>query len=216
MKDIVLYGAGGMGREAASMINYSINVVRPKSYRLLGYIVDEQYGKPGTDINGYPILGDMNWLVNHRDDVVCALTIGDNTDEKERIFHMLDENRIMIETLVDGYAFVPPTCELGRGSYIGYLCSLSVNSKIGDGVFLGTHVLGGHDLEVGSFSTVYHRATISGHCKIGRHVLIGGNSYICPSKKIGDRAVVAAGSVVFSNVKEGTHVLGNPAKRITL
>ena len=33
-------------------------------------------------------------------------------------------------------------------------------------------------------------------------------------KKIGDNCVVGAGSVVMRNVKDNTHVLGNPAKKI--
>ena len=216
MKDIVLYGAGGLGREAASMIRDSINVVHPNSYRLLGYIVDRQYAAPGTDINGYPVLGDMDWLINHRDDVVCGLTIGEYFEEKERIFHQLDENGIRIETLIDGHAYVPPTCKIGRGCYVGYSCILSVNSSIGDGVFLNSQCMCGHDLTIGNFSTLYTRTTVSGYCTIGNYVMIGGCSYIIPRRKIGDYAVVAAGSIVFSNVKAGTHVMGNPAKRIEI
>ena len=55
---------------------------------------------------------------------------------------------------------------------------------------------------------------ISGGCKIRYECMFGGHSYIIPRKKIGDRATVAAGSIVFSNVKAGTTVLGNPAKRM--
>jgi sugar O-acyltransferase (sialic acid O-acetyltransferase NeuD family) len=158
----------------------------------------------------------MDWLINHRDDVVCGLTIGEHFDEKERIFRMLDENGIMIETLIDGYSYIPPTCKIGRGCYIGYLSTLSVNSTIGDGVFLNCQCMCGHDLVIGNFTTLFPRVTVSGHCTIGSKVMIGGCSYIVPGRKIGDVATVAAGSVVFTNVKPGTHVMGNPAKRIEL
>jgi acetyltransferase-like isoleucine patch superfamily enzyme len=39
---------------------------------------------------------------------------------------------------------------------------------------------------------------------------------IAPSKKIGDGAYVGIGSVVISNVKAGTKVFGNPAKRVEI
>ena len=55
---------------------------------------------------------------------------------------------------------------------------------------------------------------ISGNCVIGEEVDIGGHAFIVPRKKIGNRAKIAAGSIVFSNVKAGTTVLGNPAKRM--
>ena len=55
---------------------------------------------------------------------------------------------------------------------------------------------------------------ISGNCHIGKMTTIGGHAYIVPEKKVGDYATVAAGSIVFSSVKSGTTVLGNPAKRM--
>lgn len=214
MKDIVLFGAGGLGREAAMMIEYSINAVHPNTYRHIGYIVDEKYAKPGTNINGLPVLGGMDWLVKHKDDVVCALTIAENHVEKEKVFHRLDEQGVRIESLIAANTFVPPTCKIGRGCYIAEGCLLSVNSEIGDGVFINSRCLCGHDVSIGEFSVLFPRVTVSGRCKIGKHVLIGGASYIVPDRKIGDGAVVAAGSVVFTNVRAGTKVLGNPARRM--
>ena len=55
---------------------------------------------------------------------------------------------------------------------------------------------------------------ISGGCHIGNEVEIGGHAFIIPGKKVGDNAIIGAGSIVFSNVKAGTTVLGNPAKRM--
>ena len=55
---------------------------------------------------------------------------------------------------------------------------------------------------------------ISGGCTIGNEVNIGGAAFIIPGKKVGDGARIAAGSIVFSNVRAGTTVLGNPAKRM--
>ena len=55
---------------------------------------------------------------------------------------------------------------------------------------------------------------ISGFCRIGSEVNIGGHVFIIPGRKIGDNATLAAGSVVFTNVKAGSTVLGNPAKRM--
>ena len=55
---------------------------------------------------------------------------------------------------------------------------------------------------------------ISGGCVIGNEVDIGGHAYIVPGRKVGDGAKIAAGSIVFTNVKAGTIVLGNPAKRM--
>ena len=74
----------------------------------------------------------------------------------------------------------------------------------------------GHDVKIDSYSTVMPGTGISGGCCIGKKVLIGGHSFIVPHKKVGDGATIAAGSVVFRNVMEGTTVLGNPAKRMEI
>ncbi|MBN3518912.1 sugar O-acetyltransferase [Algoriphagus lutimaris] len=49
---------------------------------------------------------------------------------------------------------------------------------------------------------------------IGSDVWIGGGSIICPGVTIGDKSIVAAGSVVTKDVPPGVIVGGNPAKFI--
>ena len=46
---------------------------------------------------------------------------------------------------------------------------------------------------------------------IGSNVWIGGGAIILPGVKIGDDAIIGAGSVVTRNVLSGTRVAGNPA-----
>ncbi|KAB2492383.1 acyltransferase [Priestia endophytica] len=49
-----------------------------------------------------------------------------------------------------------------------------------------------------------------GDVEIGSEVMIGANTTILPGVKIGDGAIVAAGTVVHRNVAPGTFVGGNP------
>jgi maltose O-acetyltransferase len=49
---------------------------------------------------------------------------------------------------------------------------------------------------------------------VGSDVWIGGSSVICPGVTIGDRSIIAAGSVVTKDVPPGVIVGGNPAKFI--
>ncbi|WP_412762089.1 acyltransferase [Priestia endophytica] len=49
-----------------------------------------------------------------------------------------------------------------------------------------------------------------GNVEIGSEVMIGANTTILPGVKIGDGAIVAAGTVVHRNVAPGTFVGGNP------
>ncbi|MEP4260738.1 MAG: DapH/DapD/GlmU-related protein, partial [Rhizobiaceae bacterium] len=49
---------------------------------------------------------------------------------------------------------------------------------------------------------------------IGSDVWVGGGAIICPGVAIGDRSVIAAGSVVTRDVPPDTVVAGNPARVI--
>lgn len=53
-----------------------------------------------------------------------------------------------------------------------------------------------------------------GDVYIGSNVMIGANVLILPGVKIGDYAIIGAGSVVTKDVAEKTFVAGNPARFI--
>lgn len=212
MKKIVLYGAGGMGKECAALIE-RINQLYPGTYQLLGFLVDKKFYQKGVMVAGYSILGTDEWILNHKD-VYCTCTIAES-NVRERIQMQLMEKGVKFETLIAVSAVVLNNVQIGCGCIISGGVTLSVDTKLGNGVFINGNVTIGHDSHIGSFSTVLTGTGISGNCQIGGRVKIGGHAYILPNKKIGDDAVVAAGSVVFRNVKAGTTVLGNPAKRVS-
>jgi maltose O-acetyltransferase len=50
--------------------------------------------------------------------------------------------------------------------------------------------------------------------EIGEKVFLGSRASIIPRIKVGRESTIAAGATVFSNVKEGSTVAGNPARLI--
>ena len=97
MKKIVLFGAGGFARETAYLIE-RINNVRA-AYELLGFIVDDDYYRDGLEINGYPVLGTRQWLITHKNEVVCTCAIGE-PGPREAIQEELEQKGIQFETLI--------------------------------------------------------------------------------------------------------------------
>ncbi|MCR4557897.1 MAG: NeuD/PglB/VioB family sugar acetyltransferase [Saccharofermentans sp.] len=213
MKNIVLYGAGGFGREVVDIIQ-RINRVE-QTYKLIGFLDDDTHYKDGTIINGYPWLGTGEWLLSHKDDYFCNITIG-NPVIKAELQRSFSVQGIRFETIIAPDCRISAYTDIGSGSVVYGNTTISVNCKIGDGVLLSGHVSVGHDVEIGDYTTVFAGTGISGACKIGSKVKIGGHSFIVPKRKVGDGAVIAAGSIVFSNVKAGSTVIGNPAKRMRL
>ncbi len=209
MKRIVLFGAGGFGREVANLIE-GINRLTP-TYEILGFL-DERVNKKNDTINGYPVLGGREWILKHSD-VLCTCTIAD-VNTRARIQDDLSRNGITFETIVSANNHIPNSSVIGKGCVLYPDVKVSVNVTVADGVLLNTGTLIGHDVNIGKYTSIMTGTGISGGCMIGEKVAIGGHAFIVPGKKIGDRSVVAAGSIVFTNVRTGTTVLGNPAKRI--
>lgn len=211
VKKIVLIGAGGFGREVASIIEV-INMVEP-TYELVGFLDDDEKFQVGTTINGYPFLGRPEWILEHKDEVVCNCTIGD-THVKARMQRELTAKGVEFETLIAYGGYIGRFTTIGKGCVFYGGVTVAVNCTIGDGVLLSQGSNVGHDCVIGDYAAVMPHTGISGYCEIGTEAVIGGHAFLVPAKKVGENATVAAGSIVFSNVKAGTTVLGNPAKRV--
>ena len=208
-KKIVLYGAGGFGREVALILSGL-----KEKYELVGFVDDGLKYEKNLDIAGVPLLGGREWILEHIDeDIYYNCCIG-NAKVKSNIQEELTNLGVRFESIVDKSVYVPKSTVIGPGCVIYANVLISVDCKIGAGVLLNSGVNIGHDAEIGDFTTVMPATGISGACKIGKSVSIGGHAFITPGKKVGDNATIAAGSIVFSNVKAGTTVLGNPAKRM--
>ena len=211
MKKLVLYGAGGFGKEVASIIE-SINNNKP-TYELLGFLDDGAHFQQGDRINGYPWLGGKDWILKHKEDVYCTCTVG-NAGIKAAIQRDLVKENVLFETIIAVSSRIGKYTEIGQGCVFYGNVSVSVNCKIGDGVLLNYGCNIGHDVEIGDYTTIMPATGISGGCKVGLEVNIGGHAFVVPGRKIGNNATIAAGSIVFTNVKAGTTVLGNPARRM--
>ena len=62
LRKIVIIGAGGIAKLLVDIIG-ECNKVR-EEYDVLGYIVESQYGNPGTVVYKLPVVGDFEWLAN--------------------------------------------------------------------------------------------------------------------------------------------------------
>jgi len=83
---------------------------------------------------------------------------------------------------------------------------------VGDYVTIASNVkILAHDASMGY---VTNGACKIGIVEIGSHVFIGANSTILPNTRIGDYAIIGAGSVVTGDVPAGTVYAGNPARFI--
>ena len=131
-------------------------------------------------------------------------------------------NRVVIEqsVIIKSGKYPNGEIKVGDDSYIGPNCYLD---GVG-GITISSDVLISPNCKLitsqHNYSDYKSKINLQGRefscISVGKDVWIGSNSVILPGIKIGDGAVIGAGSVVTKNVGEFEVVAGNPAKRIKM
>ena len=120
----------------------------------------------------------------------------------------------LYECTIGAECIVGPFTEITRGVVIGDRCRIQSHSFICEGVTIGNDCFVGHGVMFinDRFSSGAPAETSKEWEKteIGNNVSIGSNVTILPVR-IGDGAVIGAGSVVTKDVAANTIVKGNPA-----
>jgi sugar O-acyltransferase (sialic acid O-acetyltransferase NeuD family) len=208
MKDIVIIGAGGFGREVAWLIE-DINKVNTE-WNILGF-VDDNKEIHGTEMNGYEILGDIEWLKSQEFNVVCA--IGDPITKKRTIEKLKDTNNTF-PILIHPSVIYSDRVSFGEGSIICAANIITTDIKIGNHVIINLDCTIGHDAILGDYTTVLPSVNVSGFVVTDESVSIGTGSAIIQGVKIGENTVVGAGSVVVKDLPDNCTAVGAPAKPI--
>lgn len=212
MQDLVVFGAGGMAKEISILVQ-AVNKEK-SSFRHIAYAIDDEYYHENMNIHGVPVFS-RKWLIEHRDDVVCVCAIG-YPKERRKAQKGLTQEGVRFVSLVHPTTRIWEGTTIGAGCMIQPDCGISVDCRLGDGIFLNGDVNIGHDVVLEDFVTCFPRVQISGKVHIGEAACIGAMSFINEKRKVGAEAVIAPGSIVFNNVRDKIHVMGNPAKRVEI
>ncbi len=209
MKNIAIYGAGGLGRETACLLNI-INSKKP-TWKLIGFFDDVV--EKGKMISHYgSCLGNIDDLNAYNKELAIVVSIG-NPNAVKTIVDRIHNKRIWFPNVVhpDFIISDSESFTIGKGNLIQGGCSVSCNVTFGDfNVFNGS-VAFGHDDIIGSFNSFMPNVHISGNVEIGDCNFFGISSIVLQKLLIGNNVRVGAGSVLMTKPKEGFLYIGNPA-----
>ena len=207
MKQLIIIGAGGFGREIHNMLPECHGY--GDSFLLKGFINDISDALDGFD--GYaPIIGTIQDYVPEPDDVfICA--IGDVAGRKKCV-HRLKNRGAKFINLLHTSSYIGRNTTIGEGCILFNGVMISCDCKIGDYTIIQADCIIGHDVQIGHFNQFHPRVFVGGKAVIGDEVHIGPYALIHPCKKLADQSTVGGGSFVIRNVKPGQTVYGNPAK----
>ncbi len=206
MKNLFIVGAGGFGREVYAWIKQHPEF--NKSWVLAGFLDDNLEAlKPFNNFASVTLL--KNHQVLSSNVYVCALGL---PLVKAKLLAPLIEQNAEFISFIHPTAVIGERVKLGCGVIVCPGASISVDISIGDFSMIGPNTTIGHDGSIGAWCTLCAQCDVTGRVTIGDGVFLGSRVSIIPSKKVGNRSILGAGSVVISDVPEGVTVVGNPAR----
>lgn len=213
MRDIAIYGAGGLGREVACLIN-RINQAKQNTWNLLGFFDDGI--EKGQEINHFgKCLGGIEDLNSWEGSLNIVLCFGSPSTLK-KVKERITKTDIDFPNIIDIDFFVadPDTFSIGKGNIIQRNCSLSTNITIGNFNLLNGWIKMGHDVLVGDFNVFMPCDIISGEVKIGNGNLFGASSFIKQQLKVGNNITLSPLSALLTKPKDNSLYIGNPSKLV--
>jgi sugar O-acyltransferase (sialic acid O-acetyltransferase NeuD family) len=208
MRDLVIYGAGGLGREVLELVR----ATDPQwsLWNFLGFIDDSL--RAGTMVSEYPVLGGLDWLTSRVTPTAVVMGLA-SPSAKAHLYAKLQENpHIVFPTFVHPLAHVEPSASLAPGTVASPFCFVAVGASLGICLFLNVASQVGHDSILGDFCSLMPSVNISGNVTMGARTLVGAGAKILQGLSIGSDAVIGIGSVVLKDVPDRCTVIGYPAK----
>ena len=207
---LILYGAGGLGRELLA-------VARRCGRTVMGFVDDS--ATPGSVVNDVSVLGNGEWLLENQPNADILLSIGDPTVKESIVRRLAGYSAITFAAaLVDPAAQLldPARIRLGKGTVITAGCVLTTGIVAADHVLINLNTSVGHDAVIGNCSSIMPGCRISGAVTLGSAVLIGTGATVLNNISIGNGSMVGAGSVVNHDVSPNKKVIGVPARELNL
>ena len=205
LKKIVIVGAKGMGKCTLWTI-MDINKVS-NAFDVVGFLDDDKK-LHGKKINGYPILGGINWLSNKKN-IGCIIAIGDSWI-REIVVKKLKNFNVSFPTIIHPSALISEFVTVGEGTSIHAGVIIPPDSEIGNFVCINTGSQIGHDCKIKDFVSIMAGVNVTGETIIENGAYLGSGVTVADKIKIGEWSIIGIGSAIGKDVKPYSLYLGNP------
>lgn len=208
MKHLIIIGAGGMGRTMYDMARESHGF--STEYDILGFI-DDNTGALENYANYPAIIAPIHGY-KPKDNEIFICSIG-GTARKKCIKEIISQGGEFL-TMIHKTARLGTNVEIGEGTIVGAYTTIGADAKVGKYNLIQSYTVIGHDSKIGDWNRIDTHVTLVGGTIVQNETDIHTSAMISHNVTIENNSRVAACSFVIRRVKEGTTVMGNPAKKL--
>lgn len=208
MKNLIIIGAGGMGRTIYSNALESMGY--GEKFVVKGFIDDNLHALDGFE-NYPPIIATIKDYVPQQEDAFVS-SIG-GAARRPCMEEIIDRGGEFME-LIHQTARVYTNAKLGKGNFIGAYSVIGNDAVVGDYNMIQSYTVIGHDAKIGNWNRIDTHVTCVGGIVIEDEVNIHTSAVISHNVRVETGAHVGALSFVIRKVKAGTTVMGIPAKKL--
>lgn len=208
MKQLIIVGAGGMGRTMFDMARESWGY--KTEFIIKGFIDDNV--KALDCFKGYPpIMGTISdYLPCENDVFICSIG---------GIFRA----KCISEIIARGGEFIPlihktvrigSNVVMGKGNMVGAFTTIAADACLGNYNFIQSLTIIGHDVKIGNWNRIDSQVMMVGATTIGDRNMIHTGAMINHNVHIGDDCIIGACSFVTMDVDSGSTLFTSPARRL--
>ena len=208
MKNLIIIGAGGMGRTIFDMAIE--NAGHKRDYLIKGFIDDNLNALDGFP-NYPPIIGTIQgYQVESNDVFICSI----GGSSRRTCMEIIIKKGGEFLTLIHPSSRIGTNVHIGKGCYIGAFTIVAADAFIDDFNFIQSHTIIGHDVKIGKWNRIDSFVFFVGGTSIGEGCIVHTRAMINHEVVVGNNVLIGACSLVLNNVDDNTTVFGVPARRI--
>lgn len=213
MKNLIIVGGGGFGREAICLVREMNDQYRfaNNGWNLLGVLDDHPSAEAVCKV---PVLGPLETCMDYRD-AWYVVAVGTPRTRMKIVEELAQLGIDQFATLIHPSVRLSEFVTIGEGSIICAGCVLTTQIEIGKHCILNLNDTICHDAILADFCTLAPQVAISGNVHLGQMVEVATGASIIPGISVGAGNMIGAGAVVTKDIeaKNGLYV-GVPAQYV--
>lgn len=209
MENLVLIGAGGLGRETVEAVR-ACNEINPR-WNLLGFLDDGL--APDSSVGGVRVLGPTSEISRIPDaKVVLCTARPDRYWSRKQLVASLSLPPSRYATIIHPAASIGSSVRVGAGCIVLAGSVATADVDIGPHVAIMPNCVLTHDDRIGPYVTFGAGVRLAGEVTVGEGAYMGSGCMVRENVSIGPWALVGMGSLILVDVPSTQVWAGSPAR----